>query len=134
MEVAVSDTFAVDPEGLAKHAPNVRAFSDQMRAVVTRLHSQLDSLGDCWGDDSMGKAFESQYTDSRDRMLEGLTGISDVLDSTAEGLETMAKGLADAESQNVASARALNQSSSDTGAGPLAEPKTSAGTHAPARR
>lgn len=39
----------------------MRAFSDQMRQVVTRLETRLDGLGDCWGDDPMGKSFEEQY-------------------------------------------------------------------------
>jgi uncharacterized protein YukE len=130
---AVSDYFAVDPEGLAKNAPNVRAFSDQLRGAVTRLQSGLASLGECWGDDPMGKAFASQYLSPRDEMLKGLNGAVDVLDSTADGLETMAKGFAQTEDQNVANARHLIHGSGDA---PTEVPKTktSGGTHGTPRR
>jgi hypothetical protein len=55
-----SSYFAADPDGLAKTAPYVRTYSDLMRQVVTQLHSGLAELGDCWDDDSTGKAFEEQ--------------------------------------------------------------------------
>jgi uncharacterized protein YukE len=103
----MSDYFAVDPEGLAKNAPNVRAFSDQLLGVVSRLQSGLASLGECWGDDPMGQAFAAQYLRPRDEMFDGLNGIVSVLDSTADGLQTMAKGFAQTEDQNVATASSL---------------------------
>lgn len=124
----MSDYFAVDPEGLAKNAPNVRAFADQMRSVVTRLQSGLDSFGECWGNDAMGKAFATQYLTPRDQMISGLSGVADVLDSTADGLETMSKGFAQTEAQNVANARGLTHGSTDTRPSPVTEPKKSGAT------
>jgi WXG100 family type VII secretion target len=133
-----SNYFAVDPDGLAKNAPNVRAYSDQMRAVFTRLQSRLNELGDCWGDDPMGKAFEEQYRTPRDQMVSGLQGIADVLDSTADGLETMAKGFHQTEEQAAATARGIGHGSErgfehgisdSTNPGSFKEPKTSGGSH-----
>ena len=124
-----SNYLAVDPDGLAKNAPNVRAYSDQMRQVVTRLQSRLGELGDCWGDDPMGKAFEEQYVTPRDQMISGLQGIVDVLDSTADGLETMAKGFHATEEQNTASARSFERGATDTNTGSVPDPKTSGGSH-----
>ncbi|MEH0639641.1 MULTISPECIES: hypothetical protein [Streptomyces] len=54
-----SSHFAADPGSLAKTAPSVGAYSDLMRQVVSRLQSRLAELGDCWGDDSMGKQGDS---------------------------------------------------------------------------
>jgi uncharacterized protein YukE len=125
----VSDYLAVDPDALAKNAPHVRAFSDQMRNVVTRLQGRLDSLGDCWGDDPMGKAFATNYLNPRDQMFDGLSGLVDVLDSTADGLETMAKGFTQTEDQNVATARSLTRGSSGTPSGTVPNSKTSGGSH-----
>lgn len=133
MRSAVSDYFAVDPEGLAKNAPNVRAFSGQLRGVVTRLQSGLASLGECWGDDPMGKAFSSQYLIPRDEMLSGLADAADVLDSTADGLETMAKGFAQTEDQNVANARHLIGTSGDPNTGSAGDTRTSDGSHSTLR-
>jgi uncharacterized protein YukE len=124
-----SNYFAVDPDGLAKNAPNVRAYSDQMRQVVTRLQSRLDELGDCWGDDPMGKAFAEQYLTPRDQMISGLQGIVDVLDSTADGLETMAKGFHQTEEQNTAAARGFERGSTDTHSGSVPDTRTSGGAH-----
>ncbi|MBC9731321.1 WXG100 family type VII secretion target [Streptomyces sp. TRM68367] len=124
----MSDYFAVDPESLARNAPHVRAYSDQFREFVGRLQSGLDSCGECWGDDPMGKAFASQYLNPRDEMLKGLNGTVDVLDSTGDGLETMAKGFAQTEDQNVANARRLG-GSGDTYTGPSEETRTPGGSH-----
>ncbi|KUN92550.1 WXG100 family type VII secretion target [Streptomyces caeruleatus] len=127
-----SDYFAVDPEGLAKNAPNMRAYSDQMRQVLTRLQSRLNELGDCWGDDPMGKAFAEQYLTPRDQMFSGLQGLVDVLDSTADGLETMAKGFHQTEEQNTATARGFERAT-DAATGPDMDPRTSGGSHSSGR-
>ncbi|WP_328779543.1 WXG100 family type VII secretion target [Streptomyces canus] len=124
-----SNYFAVDPDGLAKTAPYVRAYSDQMRQVVTRLQSSLDEYGNCWGDDEMGKAFEEQYLTPRDQMIDGLKGIAEVLDSTADGLETMAKGFHATEDQNTATARGFERGTSDTHSSSLPETPPSGGSH-----
>jgi uncharacterized protein YukE len=134
-EIAVSsDYFAVDPDRLAKNAPQVRAFSDQMRQVLSQLESRMNELGDCWGDDPMGKAFAQQYLTPRDQMIDGLKGIVDVLDSTADGLETMAKGFHQTEEQAKATALGLERGT-ETHAGPAADAKPSGGSRGgPAHR
>ncbi|MGW1029008.1 WXG100 family type VII secretion target [Streptomyces sp. NPDC002577] len=124
-----SNYFAVDPDGLAKNAPNVRAYSDQMRQVVTRLQTRLDELGNCWGDDPMGKSFEEQYLTPRDQMISGLLGVVDVLDSTADGLETMAKGFHATEDQNTSAARSFERGTNDTHTGSVPETRASGGSH-----
>jgi uncharacterized protein YukE len=128
-----SSYFAADPDSLAKTAPYVRAYSDLMRQVVTRLESRLAELGDCWGDDSMGKAFEEQYRTPRDQMISGLHGIADVLDSTADGLETMAKGFQQTEDQNTATARSVERGIDEHRSGSLTDPTTSGRSHGDAR-
>lgn len=120
------DYFAVDPESLAKDAPNMRAFSDQVRGIVTRLQGGLDSLGECWGTDPMGRAFANNYLSPRDEIFTGLSGMADVLDSTADGMENMAKGFADTEATNVASARNLTRGSTGTPSGTTPDPSTGA--------
>jgi uncharacterized protein YukE len=124
-----SNYFAVDPDGLAKNAPNVRAYSDQMRQVVTRLQTRLGELGDCWGDDPMGKSFEEAYLSPRDQMVTGLLGIVDVLDSTADGLETMAKGFHQTEETNTATARGFERGADDTHPSTVTDPTKSSGSH-----
>ncbi|MGW3118217.1 WXG100 family type VII secretion target [Streptomyces sp. NPDC001107] len=125
-----SDYFAVDPDRLAKNAPQVRAFSDQMRQVLGQLESRMNELGDCWGDDPMGKAFAQQYLTPRDQMIDGLKGIVDVLDSTADGLETMAKGFHQTEEQAKATAHGLERGTG-THASPAADTKPSGGSRGP---
>jgi hypothetical protein len=82
----------------------------------------------------MGKAFASQYLNPRDEMFEGLSSAADVLDSTADGLETMAKGFAQTEDTNVANARHLINGSGDTHTGSAGGTGTSGGSHSTPRR
>ncbi|MGW6912131.1 WXG100 family type VII secretion target [Streptomyces sp. NPDC054940] len=126
-----SNYFAVDPDALAKNAPNVRAYSDQMRQLVNRLESRLNELGDCWGDDSMGKAFAEQYVTPRKDMVDGLKGLVEVLDSTADGLETMAKGFNATEDENTKTARSFERGTTDTHTPSVSVPdtNTSGGSH-----
>ncbi|MFI7499928.1 WXG100 family type VII secretion target [Streptomyces sp. NPDC049687] len=107
-----SSYFAVNPDGLAKTAPYLRAFSDQWAQIGARLEARLDEFGNCWGDDEMGKAFEEQYLEPRNQMMEGFKGIAEVLDSTADGMETMAKGFQATEDQNTATARGFERGAS----------------------
>lgn len=124
-----SNYFAVNPDGLAKTAPNMRTVSDQARQILTRLQSNLDALGDCWGDDPMGKSFEEQYLTARKQMFDGMQGIVDVVDSTADGLETMAKGFHQTEEQNTANARGFERGTGGTHSGSFTEPNPFGGSH-----
>lgn len=110
----MSDFFSVDVENLIKTAPNVRAYSDQLNGVISRLQERLGALGECWGADPMGKAFANQYITPRDQLIGGLKGAVEVLGSTADGLETMGKGFAQTEAQNVQNARSIGRNPIDT--------------------
>lgn len=58
----------------------------------------------------------------RDEMFTGLSGLADVPNGTADGLENVAKGFADTEATNVASARDLTRGSTGTSSGTTPDP------------
>jgi hypothetical protein len=86
---------------LALGMPAVTALSMRLGTIFGGI-SALDSLGECWGgpDDDTGKQFGEAYMPARDQMHEGLYGTKSVLDSTADGINTMVRGYSSTEDAN----------------------------------
>ncbi|MCG6495633.1 WXG100 family type VII secretion target [Kitasatospora sp. A2-31] len=99
--------FSVDTEKLAAAAPQVQELAGLIRSVGTRLEARLGELGACWGDDYTGREFHQQYGQPKERLTEAIDGTAEVLDSTVDGIGTMAKGLRRTEEQNVEALRPL---------------------------
>ncbi|MEU6028859.1 WXG100 family type VII secretion target [Streptomyces tauricus] len=94
-------TFSVDTARLEQAAPQVLELAARIRSVATKLDGRLESLGACWGDDESGRQFLEQYAEPRRQLGEGITGAGNVLDSTVDGIRTMARGFARTEEQNM---------------------------------
>ena len=101
-------SFSVDTEGLSEQIPYVQEFAARIRGIGTGLQTTLASLGDCWGDDETGQQFLGQYADPRDQIIGGLHDTGDVVDSTADGVRTMATNYERLEDENIAAVRQLN--------------------------
>jgi hypothetical protein len=111
-----NDSFSADTDGLHEQIPFVQELAANFRAIGTNLQAKLDALGPCWGPDAGGQEFYGQYAEPRDQILEGTSDTGDVLDSTVDGIKTMAVQLAHMEDENEASARQLMPSPiGDTG-------------------
>ncbi|MFE2422675.1 WXG100 family type VII secretion target [Streptomyces hokutonensis] len=100
-------TFSVDTEQLEQAAPQMQELAGRIRSIATKLDGRLESLGACWGDDESGRQFLEQYAEPKRQLSAGITGAGNVLDSTVEGIRTMAKGFAQTEEQNVETLRAV---------------------------
>ncbi|WP_427924628.1 WXG100 family type VII secretion target [Streptomyces sp. cg40] len=100
-------TFSVDTEQLEQAAPQMQELAGRIRSIATKLEGRLESLGACWGDDESGRQFLEQYAEPKQQLSAGITGAGNVLDSTVDGIRTMAKGFAQTEEQNVETLRAV---------------------------
>ncbi|MCS0606300.1 WXG100 family type VII secretion target [Streptomyces sp. LP11] len=100
-------TFSVDTARLDQAAPQMQELAARIRSVATKLDGRLEALGACWGDDESGRQFLEQYAEPKRQLSAGITGAGTVLDSTVDGIRTMAKGFRQTEEQNVETLRAL---------------------------
>ncbi|MGW3121592.1 WXG100 family type VII secretion target [Streptomyces sp. NPDC001107] len=100
-------TFSVDTERLDQAAPQMQELAARIRSIATKLDGRLESLGACWGDDESGRQFLEQYAEPKQQLSEAITGVGDVLDSTVDGIRTMAKGFARTEEQSIEAVRSL---------------------------
>ncbi|ALV31357.1 WXG100 family type VII secretion target [Streptomyces sp. CdTB01] len=110
-------TFSVDTERLDRAAPQVQELAARIRSVATKLNGRLEALGPCWGDDESGRQFLEQYAEPKRQLSAGITGAGTVLDSTVDGIRTMAKGFRRTEEQNVETLRAITPTDSATAHG-----------------
>lgn len=101
------NSFSVDTEGLNNQIPYMRELAEGFRSVGTSLQATLDALGECWGQDATGQQFFGQYDNPRQEWIEGISGTSDVVDSTADGVRTMAVQFDRLEQRNVAAVKQL---------------------------
>ena len=99
-------TFSVDTERLDQAAPQMQELAGRIRSIATKLDGRLEALGACWGDDESGRQFLEQYAEPKRQLSSGITGAGNVLDSTVDGVRTMARGFARTEEQNVETLRA----------------------------
>ncbi|AVZ71605.1 hypothetical protein SLUN_04775 [Streptomyces lunaelactis] len=109
--------FSVDTDLLGRSAPHVQALAGSIRSIGATLQGRLDSLGECWGDDEGGRQFLEQYAEPSRQITRGIADTGEVLDSTVDGIWTMAKGFERTEEQSAEVAHVINTAvqSSDTG-------------------
>ncbi|MGW2252589.1 WXG100 family type VII secretion target [Kitasatospora sp. NPDC001660] len=101
-------TFFVDPEGLREPMSHIREIAAEFHGIGDSLTARLAEVGPCWGDDETGRQFSEVYRGPRDQLLLGFTAMSEVVNETAHGIDTMAKNYRRLEDQNIAHAQTLN--------------------------
>ncbi|KUO15552.1 WXG100 family type VII secretion target [Streptomyces dysideae] len=105
--------FAVDTDALATAAPEIMRLAQRVNRVNSLLESRTSALGECWGHDAGGRQFAQQYMRPRNQLLKGLGSASKVLDSMADGVQTMAKGFSKTEEQAIEAANDFRNSAND---------------------
>ena len=108
------DSFSVNTDGLHEQMPYMQELAEQFHGIGSNLRAVLDDLGECWGDDATGQQFLEQYTQPKEQILEGIGDTGDVLDSTADGIKTMAVQFERLEEENIAAVKQLAPSDIDT--------------------
>ncbi|MFC5219720.1 hypothetical protein [Streptomyces coerulescens] len=89
----------------------------KIRSVGTALEGRLSGLGPCWGDDENGRQFLEQYADPSRRLIRGIAVTGEVLDSTVDGIQTMAEGFQRTEDQNVEAAHSITTAAEPSNTG-----------------
>ncbi|MGW0520420.1 hypothetical protein [Crossiella sp. NPDC003009] len=92
-------TFGADTDAIARAGASFSQLADAAERMAAVLATQITSVGECWGDDQIGKQFAKDYLPARAQVLEALPGIAKVLRKTGDGVTLMSKGLANGEEQ-----------------------------------
>jgi hypothetical protein len=108
-----NNSFSVDTEGLSHVIPDVENLAMRIRSIGTQLQGKLSALGECWGEDKNGEQFLSQYLKPKEDLVEGITSSGEVLDSTVEGIYTMAKQYDRLEQENMLALQRLKVADPD---------------------
>jgi hypothetical protein len=85
----------------------MREIASDFRGIGQTLTDKLAAIGPCWGDDESGHQFYEVYGGPRDELLVGFTDASDLVNQTADGIETMSKNYRTLEDQNIDHAQSL---------------------------
>lgn len=102
------ESFSVDTDGLHAQMPYLRELAGRFQSVGTNLEAKLHALGQPWGSDETGRQFYESYAGPHQQILTGISETGEVLESTGDGIETMAKNYQIVEDQNAAAARSLH--------------------------
>ncbi|MCP2260254.1 hypothetical protein LX15_003967 [Streptoalloteichus tenebrarius] len=94
----------LEPSGVRSAAARMTRAGDAMERAVQALRHALDAEGECWGHDESGEKFAKEYVPLRDKQLEGLGKIVEVLHKVGEGLGKMVD---DFERRDADNSRAL---------------------------
>jgi len=107
----MSDELYVDTDGLRNAAGSLSQLTTRVVNIANQLQGTLGSLGEPWGDDDTGQQFASKYLGPADQIMQGINSIGSVLDSTVQGLGTMANGYSATEEENRSSIKLASGSS-----------------------
>jgi uncharacterized protein YukE len=109
------DQISVNTDGMLAAAPGLYDLANKMTSAVGELTNRLSELGSPWGDDQTGQEFVSKYQSPADQVIQGANSAASVLQSTADGVVTMAKGFDGTEQENKASINVGNGSNGGNG-------------------
>jgi uncharacterized protein YukE len=106
-------SFSANTEGLTEQLPFMQEVAEGLRSIGTNLEATLDDLGPCWGPDATGQQFFTQYDNPHQEWREGVSDASDVVDSTVQGVQTMAVQFDRMEDNNISATQQLLPRDSD---------------------
>ncbi|KUO09355.1 hypothetical protein [Streptomyces sp. DSM 15324] len=104
----MSRRLSIDTDGVGAGATGLRAAAAQLASIISTLDSGVDAQHQPWGDDKIGQGFAGQWVPSKNDLLDSGRDLARVLESAADGIETMAKGFTATEDENIDSLRGLH--------------------------
>lgn len=103
----MSDDFYLDAPAFAGFAKDLRGTGSTFTSAQERLSDTLARYTGCWGDDEIGKAFESNYWENSEKVRvgagqagHGIVGTADNAERSGEvlsGVDTETAGRIDAQ-------------------------------------
>ncbi len=115
----MGNQISVNTQGLENAVPGIEQLATRFADILSSLSDTLNGLGEPWGTDPSGKDFVKNYSDPNQKVVNGIGDTKKVVESTADGVRTMAEGFAATEEQNQASID-VGGSSSDSKGSPSA--------------
>lgn len=99
----------VDLTDLYLSAPVYARAGGTIGNAVTQAASQLEALGEFWGNDQAGQAFGGKYVPDQGKILQVLGIVAGQVQGISDGITRMADNYDIAEQANIRKANALNQ-------------------------
>ena len=115
------DEVSVNTDGMLAAAPGLYDLANRLTSAVGELTNRLSELGAPWGGDETGQQFVSKYQSPADQVIDGARSAASVLQSTADGVVTMAKGFDGTEQENKASIKVGNDNGGNGNSGQTTE-------------
>lgn len=86
------EPFAVDTTGLARPADNLQTLAQHIKSIAAEHQAALIGLGQPWGNDASGHAFNQQYQPAHDQIFQGVDSLISALHGVAANLITLSHG------------------------------------------
>jgi len=93
----VSTPIEVLSSGLRQASTQLGSVTEQADSMIQSFIGELESLGDCWGDDDLGSVMGTIYKAALALVINSITSNLDTLDGYAERLGVAADNYDDAD-------------------------------------
>ncbi|MFB7781061.1 hypothetical protein [Streptomyces bauhiniae] len=105
----MTEKFIVNPDGLKNASVPLVALAERIRSAANGVAARISADGNRpWGSGKAGRQFAEGYVPVARDLIEALSGIYDVLDSSAVKLNTMGKGFSNANEGAMEATARLN--------------------------
>ncbi|MEU3862029.1 hypothetical protein AB0F03_32490 [Streptomyces sp. NPDC028722] len=89
------EKFVVNPDGIQRASVPLVALAERLGGAFQQAAARLAADGSkAWGNDKPGQRFASGYVPAAEDIIKAGSGVSEVLDTSAENLRSMAEVLA----------------------------------------
>ncbi|XVV16096.1 hypothetical protein ACQP2X_17600 [Actinoplanes sp. CA-131856] len=103
----LTDSLLVSTDDLNKAAARAAAPSSEAAEAAARIAAVAHPDGTPWGDDPLGQGFGAVFAEPRASLLKVVGELPKVLDGVAERLRAAGRAYADAEDENIRTAKRL---------------------------
>ncbi|MEV1167233.1 hypothetical protein [Nonomuraea sp. NPDC049784] len=84
---------------VGQEASRIRTHGEEYGAALAPMHARGDGVSS-WGDDGLFAVFTSTYAESRAVSMAALSGLSEEMGGTGDGLQAVVKNTGDIEATN----------------------------------
>lgn len=99
--------FQADLGRITEGASEFGGFAEQAGKIVTDLSGLLDSLGACWGNDTVGQSFAASHVTSATDSLGRVGGLSEVFGGVGERFTATARAYGEVDEGNAGALRGV---------------------------